>query len=472
MMNKLFFIFLIVLAGCRLGPKYSPPPVSIPEEWKNPQSCTGSNHFCNYWWEVFHDETLNELELYAILYNPNLQAALERIVQARAMAGVDKSVLYPQVNLNPSYLSTGELFKIYLPSVPAGQTTPFANIPKVFRIHQLQYTLPLNLSFEIDLWKKLQSQYESAVFFAEAQEEAYHTALLSLTTDLASAYFQLRSLLTQIDLLKHTIELRKKAYDLADMRFKAGLITYLDVAQASVELTNAESQYFDTERQKELQENQIALLIGMPASDFNLTALPLESAPPCVPAGLPSEVLMQRPDIAQAERDMASEHAKIGVAYASFFPSLQLTGTLGFFSPDTKDFLSWKSRLWQVGANVAQTVFDGGRNCSNLELAYSQYREAADNYKQTVLTAFKEVEDALNNLEMQAKQSESLKKSVDASQIAARLSMNRYQRGVVNYLEVVETQRSELENEREYINLQGVRYLSTIQLIKALGGCW
>lgn len=466
----LIFIFLL-LFGCKLGPPYSTPEVEIPEKWKTEQTCNQQTSCLENWWEIFQDDTLNDLEEQAIKYNPNLYAALERVFQARAIAGVVGADLYPQATLNPSYTSTGQLFKIFLPGVPGGQTL-FQNIPNIFRIHQMQYVLPLNLSYEIDLWGRLRSQYDSAKFNAEAEEDAYYTSLLTLTTDLANYYFQLRSFMTQQQLYENTLKSRRKALELTERRFKSGLITYLDVAQASLELTNTESQYYDIVRQKNLQENQIAVLIGAPASCFMLEAKPLTKAPPCIPSGIPSTILLKRPDIAQAERTMASEHALIGAAYASFFPSLNLTGALGFLSPDLKHFLTWKSRYWQVGVNASETIFDGWRNCSNLALSYSRYREAADLYKQQVLVAFREVEDALNNLEMQAKQAESLERSVASAKTSFQLTEDRYIKGAGTYLDVVETERLKLDAERNFVNLLGVRYLSTVQLIKALGGCW
>lgn len=476
-MNRLFLAILVLfcLMGCRFGPKYYLPKMQVPEKWKTEQSCFSDRETFNFWWEVFYDEQLNELEYKAMQYSPTLLASLQRIAQARAITGVAKSNLYPQVSVDPYYFDNGQLFKIYLPNA-AGATgaaaTPslLANIPGVYRIHQMQYVLPVNLSYEIDLWGKLRGQYESALFLGQAQVQDYLTAFLSLTTDLATYYFNLRALTAQADLLRRTVNLRKEALNLTQQRFDSGLVTYLDVAQASLELTNTESDYFDALRQKTLQENQIALLIGEPAPDFTILALPLYSDPPCVPAGLPSEVLLNRPDIAEAERKMASDHALIGVAYASFLPSLDLTGVLGFSSPTFKDFLTWKSRFWQIGGNIGQSVFDGFRNCSNLEFTYARYREDIENYKQTVLVAFKEVEDALNNLEMQAKQETALKQSVHAAKMASQLSTDRYKRGLVNYLEVVQNERNELDAERNYLNLLGLRYQSTVQLVKALGG--
>ena len=481
--KKILFIWVFILfilpTSCTLGPKYTPPVVETPEEWKNAPSqeepiCEEAPPF-DYWWEIFQDETLNQLENEALANNPNLAAAMERIFEARANAGVTKSDLYPHINLAPTFTDTGQLFKIYLPNVASNVATavnPFQNFPTVYRIHQMQYGLLANMSYELDLWGKLSGRYTSANLGMQAQIEAYHTSLLTLTTDLASYYFQLRALDAQINLYQDTINLRRSAYQLAENRYRNGIVTYTDIAEASLELTNAESDYYEIARQRALQENQIALLIGKPASLFHLDSTPLREPPPDVPIGMPSEVLLQRPDIAQAERQMAAQHAQIGVAYASFFPSLTLTGSIGFQSPDFHQFLDWKSRFWQMAASAFQTVLDGDKNKWNLELAKSSFNETADIYKQQVLIAFKEVEDALKNLEMQTKQSGSLQLSTRSARQAADLSTRRYLAGTVDYLDVVNNERSVLTAESAYITTLSNRYVSTIQLIKALGGCW
>jgi outer membrane protein, multidrug efflux system len=466
---SIFFVF-IIFWGCRLGPRYELPTVDVPDDWKAPHNVDVATPNISYWWEIFSDCTLNNLEKIAIENNPNLYVALERVVEARALAGVSGANLYPQLNLNPSYTNTGTLFKIYLPSgIPIPSLT---SISSVFRVHEMQYVLPLNLSYEIDLWGKLRGQYESALLNAQAQEDAFYVTLLALTTDLASSFFQLRSLDAQIDLLKETAEVRRHNYDLTKNRYEKGLTTNLDLNQAIVDLANDEATLEDVIRQRALAEDQIAVLIGVPPAFFSLEHNPLVDDPPAVPSNVPSSVLLQRPDVAEAERTMASEHALIGPAYASFFPALTLTGTLGFLSPDLADFLKWKSRLWQLGANVAQTVFDGGRNVSNLQATWARFREASGSYQQTVLTAFQDVEDALNNIEQQARQAKQLSIAAHAAKSSTNLSLNRYRNGITTYLEVVINERLELQAELSLLNLLGIRYVSTIQLIKALGGTW
>lgn len=464
-------LMLLLCNGCNVGPEYVPPAVEVPDQWKAVTTTTPQEVYTlDYWWEIFNDETLNQLEQDAIANNPNLYVAVERVIEARAMAGARKAELFPQVTLNPSYNDSASLYQFFLPPgivLPASTTAP-----SVFRIHQFQYVLPVNMSYEVDLWGKIRDQYESAVMSAQAQEEAYFTTLLSLTTDLASSYYQLRSLDLQVELFQATKRELQAGYDLTKSRYDKGLVNLLDVTQAQLQLSNVDAELIDTVRQRNLQVDQIAVLLGVPPATISIANRPLQGNPPEIPAGVPLTVLMQRPDIAEAERNMAAENALVGAAYASFLPSLTLTTTLGFSSPTLHDFMSWISRLWSFGGSADQTIFDGGLKKANLQIAWARFHEASGTYQQQVLVAFKEVEDALNNLDLEAQQAASLTQSVQAATTAVSLSINRYKSGLVPYLQVVDSQRSALEAQRTLATLQGLRYLSTVQLIKALGGNW
>jgi multidrug efflux system outer membrane protein len=466
------FIVSIVLAGsfctgCHLGPRYQPPEVATPENWKAQTLQPDVAANMNNWWEVFDDQLLNALEQQAFGNNPRLELALERVVEARATAGVTRADLYPQINLNPSYSNTGTLFKLY--GVPTGL---IPGLKPLLRVHELLFSLPAVLSYELDLWGKNRGLYESAVYNAEAQLEAYHASLLSLTADLASFYYNLRALDAQIDLYQDTVGLLKESLQLTKGRYISGLANAVDVSSAELELSNAEAQYFDEVRQRAHFENAIATLIGTPASAFCIEHLPIKGEPPSIPAGVPSTILLQRPDIAEAERSMASQHAQIGVAYAGFFPAITLTGTWGYLSPDLKDFLKWRSRYWQYGANAAQFAYDADKRGSELDVAWSRFRQAEASYQQIVLTAFEEVEDALSDLDLEAKQYETLDKSVRAADTTVKLSTRRYTNGIVDYFDVIQSQRSDVTAKSSLINLLGLRYQATIQLIKSLGGSW
>lgn len=479
-----FLSFAFIAGSCQLGPEYQSPEAPIPDSWKASSldfaeaPLSAENDDANslapcelkYWWEVFDDPMLNDLEIEALNNNRDVFIAVERVIEARALAGIQRADLFPQVTLNPSYTDSGMLFKLYLP--PGTPTTLFPNGIAPYRIHQYQYTLPINLSYEIDLWGKLKGQFKSAVLNAEAQAEALCAMLLSVTTDIANSYFLMRSYDEQIILQQELVGELQKAHTIAVSRYEKGIANSFEYMQSSIQLLEAESQLLENVRQRRLQENRIAVLLGTPPSDFTLPSNPLAGPPPAIPAGLPSSILTQRPDIREAERQNASEHALIGVAYAAYLPSLTLTATLGFLSPDYKDFLKWISRLWILGANVNQTIFDGGRIEENVDATWSRFRQATNNYQQTVLTALKDVEDALNNLELQAQQEKILSLQFKTAKASADFSQNRYKNGLVNYIEVTTALQSYIDTEINYVTLKGARYLSTVQLIKALGGSW
>ncbi len=475
--NPFLGLLLALFSSCHVGPRYLPPAVDLPSEWKAPSSKDSPPCFsCNidYWWEIFQDEVLNELEKQAVQSNCNLEIAYEKIIEARGLAGLSRSDLYPHLNLAPNYSDTGSLFQINLPSTSGNSSlTPLATaLQTPFRVVQMLYMLPLNLNYEVDLWGKLRDQYKADKLTAEAQEQAYLSLLLSLTADLASNYFQMRALDSQLDVLEKLIETSTNFYNLTQARFKRGLVTELDVYQSETSVANARAIYHDTQRLRALAENQIAVLAGRSASEFSIPRLVLNIAPPTLPADIPSTILMQRPDIAEAERNLAASNARIGVAYASYFPSLSLTGALGYSSPDLRQFLQWISRYWMLGASSNQVVWDAGRLDSNFIIAASRFRQASKTYQQQVLTALQEVENALTTLEQREKQYQQLVILFESNRKSLLLLKNRYEKGLSTSLDVATTQINELNAELQTANLLGLRYVSTIELIKAFGGRW
>lgn len=476
-MKKKLIILLcagaVLLDSCRVGPRYHEPSPLTPEDWKSEHiESTTEISSVDYWWEIFDDPLLNSLEHAAVANSPTLYQTLQKVFEARALALAEGSNLYPHITLDPSYTNIGMLFQAFLPSflkdVPG---FPKGAIPP-FRIHQLQYLLPLNINYEVDLWGKLHNQYDSAVYNAEALAQAYCTSLLTLTSDVASTYFQIRILDAEKLLLIKTIESRKLNYKLTKSRYDKGIVNYLDVTQAKANLATAQAALADTKRLRSLAVNQLAKLTGSIATDFDIALHPLDTPPPQVPAGLPSTMLSKRPDIAQAERQMASEHALIGATYASFLPSFSLTGALGYSTPDLRQFLKWISRYWMIGGGVSQMIFDGGRDYGELHAAIARFNQAAAGYQQQVFVAFQEVEDALSNIEQYKKQALHLFEAFEAANKAALLSKNRYVTGVSIYLEVVENERLALEAEINWLRILSMHYTATIQLIKAIGGSW
>jgi len=472
-MNKITYLIISWLAflyGCTVAPIYDPPTTETPIQWKEETPLSNPAPPVSLWWEVFHDPLLNELEVQTISNNYDLYVSLQKVIEARAMAGVQLANLYPQLNFNPAFTDSGYDLNAHLPKRITTLIPPGFRVPN--RIFDFEYCLPLNLSYEVDLWGKLRSQYDFALYSAEAQAEAFQSALLTLTAEVANAYFQARALDSQIKYLKETLITYQEEINFTSSRFKRGLVNFTDVTNAEFEYNTAEAALHDAVRLRALQEHMLAVLIGVPPACFTLKYDPLKNPPPEIPPGIPANVLQQRPDIAEAERNLAAENQSIGVANAAFFPSLQLTGVLEYSGLTIHDFLSLHTSLWQVGGNVAQNIFDGGRNLSNLAAAWAQFREASGTYQQQVLTAFQEVEDALNNVANQAKQYNSLEKAVQASNKTTNLTRDRYQKGITFYLDLIYSERNELNAQVQAIQVLGARYTSTIQLIKALGGSW
>ena len=370
-----------------------------------------------------------------------------------------KAELYPQLYLNPSYNNEGVLYESYSDGV-------------IVRAHELLYLLPFSLSYEADLWGKIRSRYQAASEHWEGQIEAYNSILLILTADLATVYYQLRALDAQVDLLKATIANREKALKINKSRYKTKIIDYSDVTRAESEVSNAVAQSRELLRLRAELENRLAVLTGTPTSEFSFAHYPLQGVPPTIPVGIPSEVLLRRPDIAEAERLMATEHSLTNSAYASFFPSLALTGSAGYSSPHLRFFLKSRSRLWSFGANASQVVYDGGRLSADLAIQESRFREASAEYQQKVLLCFEEVENGLSNLESYTKEYDNISDSVEWSKKTYRISNNRYKNGVTSYLDVVISEQEELANQIVQNNLLGLRFVSTIQLIKVIGGGW
>lgn len=456
----LSFLLCIFLWGCQLEPPLEPIAIDTPIKWKYEQDCNDTESY-SQWWEIFHHPILNELEEMALMNNPGLQAAMERVSEARNFAKIVRSQLFPEVNLNPFFYNRGVLFEQF--SVTGNH---------FLRAHQRHFALPIVLKYEVDLWGKYRDEYKSAFLQAEAEAWDYQASLLILTTDLANAYFQLRIQDSLIDLFKATILTRKKALSITQNRFKTKVNDFTPVALSELDLHIVEAQYENALRLRGLFENQIAILIGKPPSEFCMEHNAITELPPKIPSGLPVDIMRRRPDVIAQERIMASIHAQIGVAYASYFPSVDLVGSAGFLSPNFKDFLTNWSRLWMYGANISQFVFDAGARYYNVEMTWAEYGEAVSLYKENILIAFKEVEDALLNLQQILKESAAVEKSVKAAEKAYALAFNRYLTGVDDYLAVADNERQVLDNQRIYTELLGLSYANTVQLIKALGGAW
>jgi len=471
-MNTAQRLGLVLAAGglsanllAAVGPNYQRPAAPTPANfadaelgaWKeaSPADAIARGN----WWSVFNDPALDRLERQAAESNQDLKAAVARVSQARALARSAKADFFPSLSLDPS--------------ASRGRTSENALNPMPNRLGN-DFRVPLDLSYELDLWGRVRRSFEGANADAQARLAAFENTLLLLKADVAQNYFALRALDTERAILRNTIQLRREALDLVNSRYKGGAASELDVSRAETELNSTEAELLAVDRNRAEVEHALAVLEGTPASEFAVKELPFDAntLPPVIPAGLPSELLERRPDIAEAERLLAAANARIGVAKGAFFPVVRLTGAAGFESLDVDSLFNWESRLWTLGPSITLPLFQGGRNRANLQRSKAVFEENAAGYRQRVLVAFKEVQDALTGARLLSRQAEAQERSLASARRTADISDARYRAGLVSYLEVVESERTALTAERDSARLTGQRLLTSVQLIKALGGGW
>ncbi|HUC85183.1 MAG TPA: efflux transporter outer membrane subunit, partial [Candidatus Acidoferrales bacterium] len=449
-----------------VGPDYHEPTNTVPANYKSAglgNWKTGrplDNVPKGSWWEIFGDTNLNSLESQASSANQELKAAVARVDQARDTARVSRSELLPGLNLDPSFQR-----ERYSPN----------EVPSFGNVTANTFSTPLDLSYEVDLWGRVRRSFESARDDAEASLAAYYNVLLTLQADVAQNYFALRSLDAEIATVAGTVDLRKEQVKLTQTRYDGGIGGELEVAQAQTELATTEADLAALLQSRDELENAIAILVGENPTTFKLAALKTANwnpQPPQIPAGLPSDLLERRPDVAAAERQLASANAKIGVAKAAFFPVLTLTGSGGYLSGDVDSLFNWDSRTWSVGPSLSLPIFAGGRNRANYHRAQAAFDEATALYRQQVLIAFGDVEDSLSDIRHLADQAAAQQRAVQNAQRAADLALDRYRSGIVSYIEVVDANRDALSAENAAAQLAGQRLIASVQLIKALGGGW
>ncbi len=462
----LFSIVSAKASWLTVGPDYKQPSNSVPADykavdfgsWKQGQPL--DNVPKGNWWQIFGDTNLNTLESQAVQANQQLKAAVARVDQARATARIARSQLMPNLSLDPSFSREGY--------------SPNAN-PSFGNITVNKFSAPLDLSYEVDLWGRIRRLFQGARADAQASLADYYNVLLTLQSDVAQNYFALRSLDAEIATVNGTVDLRHEQVRLVQSRYEGGIGSELDVAQAETELATTEAEAMSLAHRRDELENAIAILVGENPSNFKLAPVNNPNwnpQPPEIPAGLPSELLERRPDVAQAERQLASANAKIGVAKGSFFPVLTLTGSAGYLSGDVSSLFTWDSRTWSIGPSLSLPIFAGGRNRANYKHSQAAFQESVALYRQQVLVAFGEVENSLSGIYHFAIQAEAQQRAVTSARRATELATDRYRSGIVAYIEVVDASRDTLTAERANAQLAGQRLIASVQLIKALGGGW
>jgi multidrug efflux system outer membrane protein len=435
---------LISLGGCMVGPNYKRPSVPVPPQFKETDSSTAPEEKTpavgySDWWRVFNDPVLDGLETQVSSANLDIRAAVARFDQAEAGTKYARSFLFPTIGAGASVSRTREAQDRPNNGNTNGLAATYTDIP-----------IALTLGYEVDVWGKIRRSLESARALQQASADDLRFVKLSMEASTAIDYYSLRENDAEAQVLQLTIQQLQQAVDLTTNRLKGGLASDLDVEEARtlVDQTKAQAQSLDVQRAQ--LEHAIAVLVGRPASEFSLEKSPFDGTPPSIPSGLPADVLARRPDIAEAERYLASASAKIGVAKA----------------------FSWTNSIASLGASAVAPLFNGGRTRAGVEQAAAAYRESLAQYQKTVLTAYQEVEDQLAALRILQGEAESETAAVDDSKKAEQVATNRYTRGLVSYLDVVYAQTALLANQRVLTQISGQRMVATCVLIKAIGGGW
>lgn len=454
------FSSLLLATACNPYNSYVSPPICCPQEWKA-ETEEASPPCVDEWWEVFNDPQLNCLEEQAVANNRDIQLAFYRLKEASAYSRLALSQLFPQITFDPSYSKLDQL-------------TNFGVLPDAgtFRLRQRQYTLPIDAFVPFDIWNENGLNYESAVETAQASCYAWQWVILSITAEVANNYYALRTLDSELAVIEESIAIRQNQLEITSARYNAGIVNYTDVSRASTELTNAKAEFEDILRSRTKIENALATLTGQFASCFVLPDNPLAGPIPPIPSGVPCNIINRRADIHEAERLVAAAHDQIGVSWAAFFPSVSLTGSIGYSSPNYTDLLTWRSRFWSYMYNVSQVLFDGGALIADYQISYAVYYQAMTEYYRRILIAFQQVEDALVEIELRATQEAELLQSVDSAITTLSIVQIRYEEGLIDYLDVVDAERTLLETQRSEVRSHGAQYIATSQLIKALGGGW
>ena len=464
---KKFLFPLVFLAGCNVGPDYVRPPVETPAAYKENSAELGwkpaeprDAAARGKWWAAFGDAQLDGLMAQLDAANQSIAVAEAQLRQATALVAQSRAGWWPTL--------TGTIQDTR--SKPSTTTGPVTGVPATKRVI---YSAPLNASWEADLWGKVRRAVESGEASEQASASDLVNARLSVQTELAQNYFQLRALDSQRQLLDATVDAYAKTLDLTKNRYTVGVVSRADVAQAETQLQSTRAQALDLRLQRAQLEHAIAVLLGKPASSFALAAAPLAAVPPPVPAvGLPADLLERRPDIASAERKMAAANAQIGVAKAAFFPAATIGATYGVQSARPESWFTLPSRFWSLGPALALTIFDGGRRAPVSDQAVAAYDQSVATYRGVVLTAFKEVEDNLAALRILEEEAGVQAAAVKAAEQSLEIALNQYKGGLITYLQVVQVQTATLANQRAALDVSSRRIAASVLLVKALGGGW
>jgi NodT family efflux transporter outer membrane factor (OMF) lipoprotein len=453
-----------LLVACAVGPDYVRPTAEAPDSYKEIgdwKQAEPQDHIVRgAWWEIFDNPELNTLEEQIDISNQNVAAAEAQFRQALALVQVARAGYFPT-------LTAGASATRALRSTNTGVGNPATSGTTIN-----DYLAPLTASWAIDVWGRVRRQVEAGTASAQASAALLESVRLLTQAQLAQNYFQLRALDAQKKLLDETITAYQTNLKLTQNRYASGVASRADVLLAETQLKSTQAQAIDIGVQRAQLEHAIAVLLGKPASLLSMPVAPLSAVPPAIPVGVPSELLERRPDIATAERNMAAANAQIGVAKAAFFPTVTLNGAAGYESSELSNWLTWPSRFWSLGAGVSEAVFEGGLRRAQTAAARAAYDSTVASYRQTVLTAFQQVEDNLAALRILEGEAKVQQEAVKAAQQNVTVVTNQYKAGTTSYLAVIVVQTQALSNEITALAIQNRRMIAAVNLIQALGGGW
>jgi outer membrane protein, multidrug efflux system len=455
-------LLCVSISGCMVGPNYHTPAVPAPPAYKEPAPQPGTSALAGTdWWAVFNDATLNDLEKQAVTANQDIQIAVAHVDQADAIRRSIHSAQLPTVTANPSVSRTREAQQRPNNGNTNGKAATYNDIQ-----------LPLVLNYEIDAWGRIRRMVQSATASQQATEADLRFVRLSVAASVATDYYNLREADAETKILETTIVDLERGYTITNNQFQRGIISELAVKQAQTILDQTRASVEALHIQRSMSEHAIAVLLGRPASTFSIAESFTLSPPPVIPAGVPADLLGRRPDIAAAERTAAAASAQIGVAKAAYLPQFSLTGVAGYESTNPGALVNWQNTIASLAGSAVAPIFTGGRLKANVDQAQASYRQSVLQYEKTVLISYQEVEDQLAALHYLSRQFDAESNAVADATRAEEIASNRYNTGLVSYLDVVFAQQTLLSDEQIRTQVQGQRMVATIGLIQSLGGSW
>jgi NodT family efflux transporter outer membrane factor (OMF) lipoprotein len=453
--------------ACTVGPRYKRPTAQVPDAWKGEgpwQTAAPKDAIPKgAWWQIFHDAELDRLEQDLLQANQSLDAARDRLSQARSQARIASSAFFPVVSTDPS----GQRQRL-----SGNRPLDGGTLQTVKTDTENNFIVPFSVSYELDLFGRVRRNLEAANASLQGSAADLENVRLVLTAELAADYFNLRELDREAGVVRESVEIQQRGLDLVNHRHEGGVANGLEVAQQAALLDSTATQLQLVLQQRAQYEHAIAVLVGKSASAFGLAEASFDATPPAIPTGVPSEILERRPDVATSERQMAFENAQVGLAMAAFYPHITLAGSGGYESRDIATLISAPSAFWSLGGDLLQPIFNGGRNRANLASSRAAYDESVANYRESVLVAFQQVEDGLSGLSLLNQAAKTQQAAVTDSRRALDIANNRYVGGVTTYLDVITAQSTLLANERLQTQLLGQQMTTSVYLVKALGGAW